>query len=141
VKLLESTLKRASGAEWDRLQHELDLATFVGCCIRTSVNLLTVQQLYQRVTVEPCTPSQLRDVCRRAIRIVANEMDNASTALAISRRRPSIGFGGTYGRACGPEMIEVKIDHCKNLIDYGIPNFYEIYAFHIFGSTKPLGRS
>jgi hypothetical protein len=136
VELLQGAMKTAGGDDRKRLGHELDLARMIGCCCRTTLNLLTLQELRAKVTEEPCTLKDLRVSCNRAIEVLRDEIDNAKEALAIARRNPSFGFGSAYGRAFGPELIQAKIDHCQRQITHGIPYFYEIYAFHIFAAVK-----
>jgi len=135
-KLLQNALRTASGDERKRLGFELDLASMIGCCCRTTLNLLTLQELRAKVTEQPCTLRELRSICSAATDVTRAERDNATEALAIAKRNPSFGFGSAYGRAFGAELIQAKIDHCNRQITHGIPYFYDIYAFHIFAEVK-----
>lgn len=141
VALLDGARSAATGTERDRLTYEHDLAAMIGCCFRTTLNLLDAQELRAIVTEQPCTLEILRKTCRAAIETVKAERANAIKALELSRRHSSFGFGSAYGRAFGPELIQAKIAHCDRLISHGINYFYEIYAFHIYGDTSALTAS
>jgi hypothetical protein len=126
------------GGERARLQSELDLSRMIGCMFRTALHLVRFQRLREATTSKACPLKTLRRSCADAIEILKQELVNAQTALTLTERDGSLGYGATYGAAFDAAMLQEKIRHTRHQIDHVVPQYYQSYAFHMFGRSEDL---
>jgi len=132
IKALSDALSLTAATENANVQKELDLATCIGCMIATAENLVQFQVLRDEITTQSCTRTTLERNLTRIRQVLSNEIENASLAMELARRNPSLGFC-TYGRAFDADMIRAKIEDIKKQRDEVIPEFRDHTAFHLFG--------
>jgi len=138
LAFLNKPLAQSRGIEKQMLQNEIDVAHIIGCMFRTAKNLLTFQMLRENVISQECHAQQLRRTCEQALTILHDEMDNTNASLKTVLHDSSLGYGSTYGYGFDDEMIREKIKHTQHQIDHVVPEFYNNFAFHIFGRYEPL---
>ncbi len=138
VQQLQQAMALAKGGDHERLSNELDLGRIMWIILNTAINLADLQMTRLQVTVSPCTPKKLIEICRQAQAVIQRERDNAAQALPLLKRHGSFGYGSAYGRTFDADLLQEKLDHCDDQLKRVIPAYYHTYAFHMFADARRL---